>query len=188
MKLKELIDKIDKSNPKLQTDPSYSELGNIFNLDLYWSNIEDERLKCYWMMCWLCTDSWVGWRAYFLDDELVCVSFQLGRKQDEEFEFVQDKIETLKKYLESLVDNPLRDDYELIDFDQEIGENYKITYQSQLISIFHEKGIYQGEEVEVKRIKDTKEWNPDIVMIKKPDGTMSQISVRDIQFEYCKTF
>lgn len=190
MKLRELIEKIDKTNPRLRDDTNFYKLGSIFNLDLYFYNNEgNDRLKCYWMQTWLCTDSWVGWRAYFLDDELVAVSSQLGRKCDEEFELVPEKIKILKEYLETLVENPLRDDYDLINLDEEVGDDYGVEFQSQLLDIFHEKGMYEGQEVTVKRIKGVNDYsNFHNVIIVFPDKTQKTVDCRDIRFEFCKTF
>ncbi len=48
---------------------------------------------------WVCTDTTVGLRFYFLGDECVCASFQPGRKCDEQFEWVSqeayNKVKTL---------------------------------------------------------------------------------------------
>lgn len=47
-------------------------------------------LECYFSpMCnWVCTDTRVGLRFYFIGIDCVCVSFQHARKSDEEFEWV----------------------------------------------------------------------------------------------------
>lgn len=41
---------------------------------------------------WYCTDRNVGLCFYFLNDEFVCASMQIGRKCDEEFEWVSKDI------------------------------------------------------------------------------------------------
>jgi hypothetical protein len=48
---------------------------------------------------WICTDTGVGLRFYFLGNECVCASYQSARKSDEVFEWVSqeafDKVKTL---------------------------------------------------------------------------------------------
>jgi hypothetical protein len=84
--LRKLISEIDFNKSSVQDTPNWEDLSKIFNLELYWS--EDTRLKCYFIKKWYCTDSFVGLRAYFLDDEFVATSYQQGRKFNEDFTFV----------------------------------------------------------------------------------------------------
>jgi hypothetical protein len=67
-------------------------------------------LKCYFGYSWICTDTKVGLRFYFLDDELVCVSLQLGRKSNEEFEWVSK--ETYLKVKKLVWDKIIKEDSE----------------------------------------------------------------------------
>jgi hypothetical protein len=53
------------------------------------------RLAEYWVHTWLCSDTWVGYMALFLDDELVAISYQSARKSPKNYKYVSK--EMLKK-------------------------------------------------------------------------------------------
>ena len=80
MKLKEVIEKIDKSKANehwVDLQKIASEVGiNDYVYD------SEERIKSYFYISWLCTDTHVGAKIYFLDDEAVCVSYQSARKAE----------------------------------------------------------------------------------------------------------
>ena len=90
MKIKEIINTIDKSEPNsdwVDIEKIGYELGiqNTYNAD--YQKFES-RVKAYWFVSWVCTDTRVGGRVYFLDDIPVAVSFQNARKNDEHFEWI----------------------------------------------------------------------------------------------------
>lgn len=69
------IIKISKRTNKSRDNESWvdiPELGNEFNL--YLDHVEQNRLKSFWLGNWYCTDTRVGYKIYFLDDEAVAVS------------------------------------------------------------------------------------------------------------------
>ena len=103
--VREIINSINFDDKSIQTSPDCEKLSSQFGIyNLYWS--EDTRLKAYHVKTWLCTDTWVGWVAYFLDSEFVCLSTQNARKSDTEFEFVSKEAHSkLRDYLFSLVDD-----------------------------------------------------------------------------------
>jgi hypothetical protein len=199
--LRKLISEIDKA--KCATEPSWEDLGNLFNIyNLYWS--DDTRLKCYFIKKWYCTDSYVGMRVYFLDDEFIAISNQTGRKMTEEFEFVsKDLALKLRSYLESLVnddENPPQ--LNIIDekqLDAEISSTYKIEYNSQIL---HKEAFFHGKKVEI--IKKSYSWKEKVEIIKKgysweekdkyfhtveiklSNGKKEEIDCRDLDFEYNK--
>jgi len=145
--IRDLVNRIDKNNKQLQSTPNWEELADVFRINnLNYSN--DERLKSYYLKAHLCTDSYVGIKTYFLDDKLVAISNQVGRKYSEEFGFVsQEAAIELKKYLLSLVEEEEEEKYELIEgWDGEVEDTYKITYNTQVI---YDKAFYKGEEVEI---------------------------------------
>ena len=144
MKFKEAIEKIDKS----KNNEEYVDIEKIaeaLSMDFY-QNPEQERLKSYWLTCWLCTDTWVGSRIYFLDDEAVCWSFQGGRKSDEEFSwFSKEAAEKTREYILSLKEEEDLN-VDLTSIDDEIGETYKINFNSQVLD--WKKALYQGKSFE----------------------------------------
>lgn len=184
--LKKLISEIDFKNKALQDDVNWDDLSNCFNIyDLSWSN--DERLKCYFIKTWYCTDSYVGIRAYFLDDKFVAVSAQNGRKSSEDFEFVSmDVAKEVRDYLLSLVEKEDGLKIQLLtedELNQEIPDTYKIQYNSQ---IRHASALFNGEIVSIIK----KPFNIDtdnhfhIVEIQKENGDKQKIDCRLLDFRY----
>jgi hypothetical protein len=101
--LRKIISGIDFTNKKLEDYPDWTNLSSVFNINLDWS--DDTRLKSYFIKVHLCTDSFVGIKAYFLDGEFVAVSNRNSRKCPEEFEFISTEIaEKMKNYLVSLLE------------------------------------------------------------------------------------
>ena len=185
--IRKIISEIDKTK---EFEPSWEELADIFNVnDLYWS--DDTRLKCYFIKKWYCTDSYVGTRVYFLDDEFVAISNQMGRKMNEDFSFVSEKLANkLKIYLESLVENKfnlsiIEDNF----LDKEIPSTFKIEYNSQIL---HKEAFLNGEKVKI--VKTNYSWKDKAVGEKADryfhtveilkDGKKEEIDCRELDFEY----
>jgi hypothetical protein len=188
--LRKLLSEIDFNNETLKCDPDWEELGEIFNIPyLYYS--DDERLTCYFIKRWYCTDSWVGLRAYFLDGEFVAVSNQTGRKMDEEFEFLDEPTtQKLKEYLRSLVEEESGVNVTYLnegDLEVEIPNTYKIQYNTQIL---HKTAFLNGEVVEIHKTRLTNDMsNKDYfhsVEVKKENGDIVKVDCRDLDFEYNK--
>jgi hypothetical protein len=75
----------------------------------------DTRLQKKWFESWICTDTEVGIAVYFLDGEIVCISWQPYRKSDEEFWFVSEELgNKLHDYFLSLIKEE-RNKFRLLD-------------------------------------------------------------------------
>ena len=70
-------------------DPS--KLLNELGINHY-INSDVPELECYWAITWICTDTAVGLRLYYLNDKFVAISYQSSRKGDEIFEWVSEQI------------------------------------------------------------------------------------------------
>ncbi len=183
--LKEIINSIDFEDKKIQTSPDWEDLAAYFNIyDLGWSN--DERLKAYHIKTWLCTDSWVGWNAYFLDNEFVCVSSQNARKSDTEFDFISKEIGLkVYEYLLSLIRAENEPTIDILDLDAEIPERFKIEYNSQIL---HKSAWYVGQKVKIKRTsyphgQDSNKYFH-TVEIEMPNESTIEVDCRELEFEY----
>jgi len=94
---------------KTKDNESYFNIWDIAETEFafYGDNFnepDDKRLKIYFLHKWYCTDSWVGYRAYFLDDVLIAVTYQCGRKFDQEFHYTwKNSSEKLKDYIKSFM-------------------------------------------------------------------------------------
>ena len=185
MKLIEIANKIDKS----ERNKSYVDLEDLineFNLDFNLYYVDQDRLKSYYICNWLCTDSWVGWRMYFLDDEPVAVSSQVGRKYGEEFEWFSKEIALkVRDYLISL--NQKSDDelnLRLCNIDDDIGNSFKIGFSGQILN--PDKATYNGELIKIlERIKETPDYGIDKnLKVRLSNGEEIIINVKDIDFKF----
>jgi len=188
--LKKIISEIDFNNKKMHSDINWEILGNIFDIyDSFYS--EEKRLKSYFIKKRYCTDSFVGIRAYFFDDEFIALSSQDGRKSKEDFTFVsKEKAETLKEYLLTLVHKENFLDVDFFDdgnLEQEINSTYKIEYSSQIL---HKQALMNEEVVEIIKTNLTNNFqHPDYfhsVEIKKENGEIVKVDCRELDFEYNK--
>ena len=187
MKILEIIKNLDRTNKDLvENSPNWPDISNVLGVQLDWS--EDKRLKSYYVAPHYCTDSYVGMRAYFLDDEFIAISNQEGRKCDEYFEFVSKEVMVkTRNYLLSLIE-PNYFDPPLIDTEKDIGSTYDVEYSSQLLLQFHRFAIYKstGEKVEI--IGATNDYSKNLIKIKFEDGRTKIDNVRNLGFEYGKVY
>lgn len=134
MKIIDIANKIDKS-PKNESDINFSELGYIFklNLNCFWA--ESERLKCYWVVFWMCTDTEVGYKLYFLDDKPVAFSHQMYRTADENIRFFNNECSNAVKehLLELMKDEEDVLNIEYCDINEDVGDDILIRYNGQVM-------------------------------------------------------
>lgn len=132
MKLSEIIERLDKS----KTNKDYLDLTSLANeLEIYdnLNTYESDRIEVYWIANHYCTDTFVGLRAYFIDDQLFAVSKQAGRKSNEDLFWVsEDSREFVKNYVRSLVE-PEVDNFSLLNMEEDLGDYYPIKYAGQFI-------------------------------------------------------
>lgn len=177
--LRKLINQVN-----IETKPSWEKLANEFGISLNWT--EDTRLKCYFIERWYCTDSCVGTRVYFLDNEFVCISYQSGRKMNENFYFVSKEIANkVGEYLKSLVEIEYNVDIIEENFlDEVIPDEYTIEYNSQIIQ---KQGYLNGQLVEIVKCYypySDKDRHFHTVEIKLPSGEIKEIHCRELKFKY----
>lgn len=183
MKLADIAKKIDKSKIN-ESEIDITDFSTEFNCDFKY--VDQDRLKAYYIGNWCCTDSWVGWRMYFFDEEPVAFSFQPGRKCDQEFEwFSKEKALKVRDYLLSLMS---KDDEELgLNFrniNDDIGEGFKIQFNNQIIN--PDKATYNGEQIYIlERIKDDPDYGIDQnLKIKLKSGEEKVVNIKDLDFKF----
>ena len=88
----------------------------------YLGGDEIPELKAYWGTSWICTDTEVGLLFYFLNDELICCSWQIARKEKEAFYFVSEEtVEKLRAYIfEKLSEQEMDLNIEFIDWNEKV--------------------------------------------------------------------
>lgn len=149
MKLKELMDRVDKSK-QFECGVSIYEIAenefNIFNIDY---NIEQTRLTCFWLGNWYCTDSYVGYKIYFFDDKPVGVTIQEGRKDSEHFEWLsKESYKIVKQYILTFLIEQEDERFIITDLEEEFNEDYTIHFNSQLFDYHKDKVTLDGNKIE----------------------------------------
>ncbi len=177
MKLKELISRVNKH-------PSFKEEASVIQIaeDMGFSSsyYDEHELVAYYVSSWHCTDSYVGYRVYFLKDEPVAVSSQLGRKSDENFEWVsKEAYYKVRDYILSLQQNDEQGPYiSIANMDEDVGDFYKIDYTSQLFEYHKTICMYQGDKCSIISIHQD-----DKVTIKIGDEN-KLVSLKKLDFPY----
>lgn len=135
------IDKSEKNESYVDLEVLQQEL----ELPVY-GYAKQDRLKAYWVDNWYCTDSWVGGRLYFFDDEPVAYSYQQGRKWPEKFAwFSREAAEKVRDFVQNLHKVELRVD--LLDLNKDVGNSYKLEYNDQVLDWGMAR--YHGEPIEL---------------------------------------
>lgn len=184
MKLKDIIANLDKSDQNtewvdledMMSEVNYNSSGFAWDVK---QDSDNPRLKCYWIANHLCTDTWVGLRAYFLDDQLVCCSRQSGRKCDEHFEWVSVETKTqVREYIKSLdISEEEWDAPSILDMEEDWGVGYPIKFTGQML---RNKVLYQGGLVEVIRDDSEGYNNFHTITVKFSENRGADIDVREI--------
>jgi hypothetical protein len=184
MKLKDIITNLDKSDKNavrvdledMMSEVNYTPSGYTFSVR---QDRENPRLKSYWIANHICTDTLVGYRAYFLDDKLVCCSHQSARKSGEYFEWVSVETKTqVIEYIKSLdISEDVFDEPTILDMEEEWGEGYGIEYTGQML---RNKVYYREELVEVIRDDSEGYNNLHNITIQFSANRTADIDVREI--------
>lgn len=183
MTIKQLIEGVIKENGE---SPDWTSIAEYFNIhDLYWS--EDKRLVSYPIQAWLCTDTWVGMNAFFLDDEFVFLTRQSCRKCNTFYNFEsKESYKKVKSYIMSLIEEKEDILCDIIDMGLIYDENYTIEYSTQLLAKFHKRALYKDKEVAI--IKVTRGHIGNDVMIQFDDGDKEIVNTKELKFFYNRTY
>lgn len=183
MKLIEIAGKIDKSKKNEDSVDIY-EIGRELDINLDW--VEQDRLKSYWVGNWYCTDSYVGYKMYFLDDIPVAFSIQEGRKCDENIKWFSKELALkVKEYLITLMIEKEEDLYiETCDINEDIGESYKIQFNNQILN--SDMAMLNNESIKIiQRIKETPDWGIDQELkIQLANGDEKVVNISELDFKY----
>ena len=184
MKIKDIVNSVNKSyaNKSYVNIQNIAESMGIFDV---WS--DDERLSSYFIGNWNCSGTYVGYRVYFLDDNPVAITTQLGRKCSEVFEWLSiDAYNCVKKYLQSLQITEEDDSISLAVLDQEIGETYKIEFNGQIFDYQKSIPLYKGEKVSIIEMGKIGEYfsTEKNVKIKFIDESERWIELHELDFPF----
>ena len=185
MKLIEIANKIDKSKDNSDW-VNLSEIASALRVEYYDYNDQD-KLKAYWIGSWCCTDTYVGYKMYFLNDEPVCVSVQSARKSDEEFSwFSKDAALKVRDFILSLVEEEQLDDFlDIIDINEEdIGEGYKISFNANII--YQKTAKLNDKNVKIiERVRKENDYGIDQeLLIEFEDGSRLVEDINNLVFNF----
>lgn len=156
MKLKELIEKTRYAQGN-QSWVDIEQLINAVGLQMYIYD-DSENIKCHYVMKWLCTDTWVGLQAYYLNDELIATSFQSARRASEKFSWVSEEaFNKVVNYFLSLYEKDSPSTF--TNLDEEMGDGFELEYSSQILG---NHVIYNNEKCYINKkyhdFSDIKKW------------------------------
>lgn len=189
MKMSELVKRLDRTAQNRDWVDT-KELGydlNIHDMDYIEDEILSQRLQSFWAGEWLCTDTVVGYKVYFFDNEPVCWSAKTARKSDEDFFwFSQEKAEQVRKYLLELqLENESPLSVELCDLEMDdIGTGYAIEFSGQLLSN-HKKATLDGKSVTIIEKLKHEKFNIDTdLIVQFEDGKQQRVSIEQLEFPF----
>lgn len=105
LNINEIIKKIDTSKMERNGVSFYEMCESEFEIyDWFVQPNGNERLTYCYYHKWICTDTEVGIRVWYFDNEPVCISWKPYRKSKEEFGWIsKEKFNDVKKYTISLL-------------------------------------------------------------------------------------
>lgn len=176
MKLIDAIKRVDRSKGN-SLDPDYLEFCEELGITDYtgWNSEFCKRVQGYYLIKWLCTDTYVGLVAYYLDDEPVAVSMQNARKSDTNYEFInKEAAEKVRIFLLSLQEEETPT-FSLMDSDEDIEETYTVEFTGQLLT---SEGFVGGKPCKiVDNFK--KDYVARKAIVEFEDGTTQTINIKD---------
>lgn len=186
MKIKDILSKLDLSKQK----EYYLDENFLYEFDdsTYYHEIDHDKsqFKEIWLICWYCTDSWVGTKVILLNDIPLCLSNQDARKSDEDFEwFSKECFELARTHIKEIkIQKEEKDNYSLADLEYDFDDDYSIQFPDQLmIRQFHSFGFYENQKVTIEKIqRKPSEYNSDAVKIIFELGETKIIDVSEIKF------
>lgn len=141
----DIIEKILKEIDTTKMVTKFVDLTNLCDkeFDIYeWVQQPDDNIRltyCYYHR-WICTDTEVGIRVWYLDNKPVCISYQPYRKSSETFGWLsKDDFNNVREYVNSLIDEDKNWDVIVLDNNtvNDVIENFNsIEYKK-----FEEKNI-----------------------------------------------
>jgi hypothetical protein len=186
MKLKDAIRLVNKEKNN-STEADVDDFARAVNADVYigWSDKWNERVKGYWLVRWLCTDTWVGRRVYFFDGEPVATSYQSARKNDEYIEFVNNEAaEKIRSFIFELQGEEEKPTYNILDANEEIEEFYNFDLTDYFLEDY---GFVDGQAVKIIKQRyfendDDKRWVCYHAKVKFEGGEERVVKAEEIHF------
>jgi len=188
MKFKDIIEKFKRTKENENQYLDVEEIANEMNLQLDFDyekvKLLENHLKSYWFIRWLCTDTWVGTKLYFFDDEFVFLTNQTGRKCGMIFEWKDENSFKLiqSEILKCVIVEEQASKCDLINMEEDYDLFYDLDFTEQVIG---SEAYYLDELVQIvdkpHRTSDGKTNFREIYI--NVDGKTIMVDVRSLKFK-----
>ena len=191
MKIKDLIENIDKT--KLETVQHLEYIANEVDVNDAYGWFEDSRIKSVGIKEWYCSDQYVGWTAYFLDDEFVFLTSQSARKSDVYYNWESmESRNKVKNYIRSLADvESVYDEIDILNPNDEIDNYFQISYRRQLMATHKARLFNIHSGLNVKYVCDVCTDSRCVscldckyIKVQYPDGEICDVLLNNIGISY----
>ena len=137
--INKIIKTIDTSKMERQDVPFYEVCEREFEIYEWVEQPKDnERLTYCYYHKWICTDTEVGIRVWYFDNEPVCISWRPYRKSNETFGWIsKEKFNEVRNYALSLKD----DNFDVYIVDDETINNVVEKFNSIDYKKFEERNV-----------------------------------------------
>lgn len=185
MKIIDAIQKVIKTEEN-SSHADIDTFSQAVDLDIYigWNEEWDKRVKGYWLIRWLCTDTFVGRRVYFFDEKPFAVSNQSARKNPEVIQFLDnDSANAIREFILNL-DGKDKPEFDIIDGQEDLEDFYNFD----LTDYFIERNAFvDGLPVEIIKNRyfkdnDEKRWTCRNCVVKFETGEERVVRAGDVQF------
>jgi len=145
MTLRKILEKAEDNRIQEECLLDLAKEFEIYDLNT-WSS---KRVTSCYLKVRYDTDAFVGIKAYFLDNDFICISKQINRKSDTKFDWISKKayFKTFK-FIKSISDSDLSsiDIISKEDLLNDWGNYYHVQYASELI-FSCQKYFFEGDPV-----------------------------------------
>jgi hypothetical protein len=190
MKIKDIIANVDKSRKFKDDVCLYTLAEDEFNIQIDNYDYNQDKIVSYYFGSWYCTDQYVGYKVYFMDDVAVAVSKQTARRADEIFEWVsKEAYYKVRDHLLSLMSEP-EHHFTICDIEQELGDGYTINFNSQLLDYHRKIANLNGELVNISErhrgsgFNEQNQYQPSLVRVYHQDGREEWVEVGKLTFPF----
>ncbi len=158
-------------------------IANELFIDPCFNFAENTRLTSYWLKSWMCTDTMVGDKVFYLDEEPVMVSSKSGRKCDTFTKWVsKDAAKAVHEYVTSLIQDEAHHGLTIAE-DIDFKNGYRLSYTSQIMR-HHTVARYMATDEIVKIVEIPQGIAMTDVTVMKENGEKIEVHLHGLVFPY----
>ena len=187
MKLLDAINRVDRS-PANATDPDWCGFCDALGISDYscWNEEFLKLVQGYWLVKWICTDTWVGMAVYYYLNLPVAITTQTARKSDVEYQFVSAAAaKILRDLILTLIAKQTPESAPaLVNPSDTIDGTYSVSYSSQLLT---KTGLVNGRPCEVIDAFRHDYISKEVLVKFEDDGSTQKVSIGDFKIPLALT-